>query len=132
LVAGNTPPMRLFILRKISMTTAFETLWTAAARTAFLAAFGMSIIYRPETLARSITAIVKYVQDDALVDPVVRHKSPRVQIKVANDSILGIAAAEFDSNQTVSVPPRPKASAVPMILARIVKANGIWVTYECH
>jgi hypothetical protein len=114
------------------MATAFETLWTAAARPAFLAAFGADIVYRPETLARPIRAIVQYVKDDGLVDPVIRHKSPKVQIKVANDSILGIAADEFDSNQTVSVPPRPKASAVPMIMARIVKSNGIWVTFECH
>ena len=114
------------------MVTAFETLWTVAARSVFLATFGTEIVYRPETLARTITAIVQYIKDDGIVDPIPRHKSPMVQIKVANDSTLGIAADEFDSNQTVSVPPRPRASAVPMILARIVKSNGIWVTYECH
>lgn len=114
------------------MTTAFETRWLTAGRAAFLAQFGRPVTYRPGALDRSITAIVSYPRDDGLVDPVARHKSPKVQIKVPNDSTLGIAASEFDSSQTVSVPPRPNAAAKTMYLARIVKANGIWVTYECH
>jgi len=103
-----------------------------AGRAAFLAAFGQPIVYQPGTLDRAVTAIVKYVQDDATVDPIVRHRSPKVHIKVGNDAVLGIAAAEFDSSQTVTVPPRPGAAARTMHLARIVKANGIWATYECH
>jgi len=103
-----------------------------AGRAAFLAAFGQPIVYQPGTLDRAVTAIVKYVQDDAEVPPIIRHRSPQVQIKVANDAVVGIATAEFDSSQTVSVPPRPGAEVRTMHLARIVKANGIWATYECH
>jgi len=114
------------------MATAFETRWATAGRAAFLAAFGQPIVFQPGTLDRAITAIVKYVEDDAIVDPVLRHKSPRVHIKTANDATVGISAAEFDPSRTVSVPPRPGAEARVMHLARIVKANGIWVTYECH
>lgn len=113
------------------MATAFETRWTAG-RAAFLAQFGTAIVYQPGTLNRAITAIIRYATDDATVDPVLRHRSPMVQIKVANDATLGIAAAEFADNQTISVPPRPGAAARTMQLARIVKANSIWVTYECH
>jgi len=114
------------------MATAFETKWMAAGRAAFLAAFGQPVTFQPGTLDRAITAIIKYVTDDATVDPVLRHRSPLVHIKVANDATLGIAASEFADNQTVSVPPRSGATARVMQLARIVKADGIWVTYECH
>ena len=101
-------------------------------RAAFLAAFGQPVTFQPGTLDRVVTAIVKYVTDDATIDPIARHRSPLVQIKVANDATIGIAASEFSDNQTVTVPPRPGAAAGPKQLARIVKANGIWVTYECH
>jgi hypothetical protein len=114
------------------MATAFETQWAAAGRAAFLAQDGQPIVFQPGTLDRAITAIVKYVTDDATMDPVLRHRSPLVRIKVANDATLGIAASEFADNQTISAPPRPGAAARPMQLSRIVKANGIWVTYECH
>ncbi len=113
------------------MTTVFETT-SAASRPVFLATFGSSIVYQPGVLDRSITAIVRYVQDDAAVVPGARHRSPKVRVKVANDATLGISASEFDDNQTVSVPPRPGAAARTMQLARIVYENNVWVTYECH
>ena len=114
------------------MVTVFETSWTASCRAAFLAQRGIAIVYQPGVLDRAITAIVKYVTDDATVAPVLHHRGPLVHIKVANDATLGIAASEYADNQTVSVPPRPLASAKVMHLARIVKADGIWMTYECH
>jgi len=114
------------------MATTFESTWMTKGRAAFLAAFGQPVTFQPGTLDRVVTAIVKYVQDDAVVSPIARLRSPLVHIKVANDAVLGITAAEFDSSQTVSVPPRPGAEVRTMHLARIVKANGIWVTYECH
>jgi hypothetical protein len=114
------------------MVTVFETSWMTAGRAAFLTAFGQPVTFQPGTLNRVITAIVRYVEDDAAVSPIVRHRSPQVKIKVANDAVLGIAASEFGDNQTISVPPRPGAAARVMQLARIVKANGVWVTYECH
>jgi len=114
------------------MTTAFETKWMTAGRAAFLAAFGRPVTYQPGTLDRAITAIVRYVTDDAEILTGARLRTPKVHVKVANDATLGIAASEFADNQTISVPPRPGATARTMQLARIVKANGIWVTYECH
>jgi len=114
------------------MATAFETKWMAAGRAAFLTAFGQPVTFQPGTLDRVITAIVKYPEDDAVVSPIARHRSPLIHIKVANDATLGIAASEFADNQTISVPPRSGATARVMQLARIVKADGIWVTYECH
>lgn len=115
----------------MGMATTFETTWLEAARDDFLAIFGQTIIYDPSGVNRSITAIVKYIQDDESSQPVIRHKSPKVQIKVANDSTIGISAAEFGDNQIISVPPRPGATARNFNLARIVKCNGIWVTFEC-
>jgi len=114
------------------MATAFETKWITAGRAAFLGAFGQPIIFQPGTSNRAITAIVKYPEDDAVVSPIARHRSPLVHVKVANDATLGIAASEYADNQTVSVPPRSGATARVMQLARIVKVDGIWITYECH
>lgn len=114
------------------MATAFEIKWMTAGRAAFLAQFGTAIVYQPGSLNRAITAIIRYVGDDETVPPVLRHRGPLIHVKVANDATLGIAASEFSENQTVSLPPRPEASAVTKHLARIVKADGIWVTYECH
>ena len=113
------------------MATAFETRWTAG-RAAFLAQFGTAIVYQPGVFNRAITAIMSYPDDAATADPIMRLRSPKVLAKVANDTVLGIAASEFADNQTISAPPRPGAAARAMQFSRIVKANGIWVTYECH
>lgn len=106
-----------------------------AARPAFLTTFGVAITFQPGVLDRSITAIVRYANDDGQVEPVVRHKSPIVHIKVANDSTLGIAADEFLADQSslkVSLPPRKGATARQFHLARIVEQDAAFVTYEVH
>jgi len=76
--------------------------------------------------------IVRYVTDDGQVDPVVRHRSPIVNIKVANDSLLGISADEFVPGQEISIPPRKGAVARIFSLARIVKQDAGMITIEVH
>lgn len=114
------------------MATIFDSRWLTAARAVFLAEFGTAIVYQPGILDRSVMAIIKYIQDDANVPPIARHRSPEIQIRVANDPTVGIAASEFVSIQKVNVPPRPGAPPLVMHLARIVKATGVWVTYDCQ
>jgi len=99
-------------------------------RDTFLEVFGDTITYQPGVLDREITAIVKYIDDDSQVSPSVRHRSPSIQIKAANDSAIGIAASEFEPGQTISVPPREGADAVMKHLNRIIKQTTIFVWYE--
>ena len=97
-----------------------------------LDAFGVDGIYRPGELDREIQVIIRHVQDDATVAPVVRHRSPLINIKVANDSVTGISAEEFEQGQVVSIPPRKGADAREFQMARIVSQDAGFVVYEVH
>ena len=97
-----------------------------------LAEFGVAGIYRPGVLDRAITIIVRHVTDDGQVAPVVRHRSPIVNIKVANNSTTGISAEEFEQGQLINIPPRKGADARDFQLARIVKQDAGMVTIEVH
>ena len=106
-----------------------------SARDAQLDHFGVDATYQPGVLDREITAIVRYTEDAGQVGPVSRHKSPIVNIKVANDSTEGISASEFLADQTsktISVPPRRGADARTFTLARILIQNDAFVTFEAH
>lgn len=105
------------------------------ARSALLDQFGVDATYQPGVLDRAITAIVRYPDDAGKVGTVMRHRSPIVQVKVANDSTLGIAASEFLADQTsktISIPPRRGADARTFTLARIIMQDDAFVTYEVH
>ena len=97
-----------------------------------LAEFGVAGIYRPGVLNRSIQVIVRYVTDDGQVAPVIRHRSPIVNIKVANSSTIGIAPEEFEQGQKINMPPRKGADARDFQLARIIKQDAGMVTIEVH
>lgn len=94
--------------------------------------FGVAGIYRPGVLDRAIQAIVQYVTDDGQVSPVVRHRSPIVNIKVANSSTTGISAEEFEQGQKINMPPRKGATARDFSLARILKQDAGMITIEVH
>lgn len=97
-----------------------------------LDAFGVDGIYRPGVLDREIQVIIRHVQDDATVAPVVRHRGPLINLKVANDSVIGISADEFEQGQVVSIPPRKGADAREFQMARIVSQDAGFVVYEVH
>jgi hypothetical protein len=97
-----------------------------------LSAFGGAGIYQPGVLDRSIQGIIRYVQDDATVAPVVRHRGPLINLKVANNSVTGISANEFEQGQVVSIPPRKGAAAREFQMARIVSQDAGFVVYEVH
>jgi len=97
-----------------------------------LAEFGVTGIYRPGVLNRSIEVIVRYVTDDGQVAPVIRHRSPVINIKVANSSTTGIEPEEFEQGQKINMPPRKGADARDFQLARIVKQDAGMVTIEVH
>ena len=101
------------------------------ARDTFLDTFGLDAIYRPGVLSRAITAIVSYPEDDSRVESI-RHRSPKIIIKVANDLAIGIAADEFEPGQTISCPPRKGADARSFQLTRITKQTMVWVWYEAR
>lgn len=101
-------------------------------RDIFLDQFGIAVVYRPGVLSRKITVIIKNTADDGLAPPGLRHRSPILQIKATNDSAIGIAAAEFEPGQTISVPPRKGADAVTKHLARIIKQTTTFVWYEAR
>lgn len=94
--------------------------------------FGEAGVYRPGVLDRPIQGIIRYVQDDATVAPVVRHRSPLINLKVANDSVTGISADEFEQGQVVNIPPRKGAEAREFQMARIVSQDAGFVIYEVH
>ena len=94
--------------------------------------FGVAGIYRPGILDREIQVIIRYVTDDGQVAPVVRHRSPIANIKVANDPVYGISAEEFEQSHIISIPPRKGADAREFSLARIIKQDAGMVTFEVH
>ena len=94
--------------------------------------FGIAGIYRPGVLDRAITVIVRHVTDDGQVAPVVRHRSPVVNIKVANSSTTGISAEEFEQGQVINISPRKGADARDFNLARIIKQDAGMITIEVH
>ena len=94
--------------------------------------FGIAGIYQPGVLDREIQVIVRHVTDDGQVSPVVRHRSPIVNIKVANNSTTGISAEEFEQGQVVNIPPRKGADARNFSLARILKQDAGMITIEVH
>ena len=94
--------------------------------------FGEAGIYRPGVLDREIQGIVRHVTDDGQVTPVVRHRSPIVNIKVANDSTTGISAEEFEQGQVINIPPRKGADPRDFQMARIVSQKAGFVVYEVH
>ena len=89
-------------------------------------------VYRPGVLDREIQVIIKYVQDDDTVAPVVRHRSPVVNLKVANDSVIGISAEEFEQGHVIKIPPRKGADPRDFQMARIVSQDAGFVVYEVH
>lgn len=94
--------------------------------------FGVAGIYRPGILDREIQAIIRYVTDDGQVEPVVRHRSPIVNVKVANDSVTGISAEEFEQGHVIKIPPRKGAEPRDFQMARIVRQDAGFVVYEVH
>ena len=103
-----------------------------AGRDSFLEMFGETVTYQPGVLNREITVIIKNAVDDHTVAPIQRHRSPKLQIKVANDSAIGISAEEFEPGQTISCPPRKGADARTFRLARIAKQTMAFVWYEAY
>jgi hypothetical protein len=99
-------------------------------RETFLDQFGIDAIYRPGVLSREITVIIKHLEDASQASPGIRHRSPLIQIKTANDSAIGIAADEFEQGQTISCPPRKGSAARLFRLTRIIKQTTVWVWYE--
>ena len=92
----------------------------------------VSGIYNPGELDREIQVIIRYVSDDGQVAPVVRHRSPIVNIQVANNSTTGISAEEFEQGQVINIPPRKGADARDFSLARIIKQDAGMITIEGH
>lgn len=111
--------------------TEFDSL-LLADRDIFLDTFGVSATYQPGVLNRSITVIVRYIEDAAQVLAGGRKRSPVINIKAANDPAAGISADEFEPGQLISVSPRKGSDARSFRLAVIVKQSAAFVTYECH
>lgn len=86
----------------------------------------------PGGLHREIKVIIRYISDDGQVAPVVRHRSPIVNIKAANSSTTGISAEEFEQGHVINIPPRKWADARDFSLNRILKQDAGMVTIEVH
>ena len=94
--------------------------------------FGETGIYRQGVLDREIQGIVRYVTDDDQVAPVGRHRGPLVNVKVANDSVTGISAEEFEQGHVIKIPPRKGADPRDFQMARIVRQDAGFLTIEVH
>lgn len=81
---------------------------------------------------RIITVVQRHTADEAAVVAGSRHRSPVQQISVDNDTTTGIAASEFVAGKTITIDRRAGGGIGTMRLARIVKQNDIFVTYEVH
>jgi len=114
-----------------SAETPFEEV-TVLGRDFLLEQLAVDGVYQPGILNRAIKAIPKYVNDDDLTEPIIRHRSPRLEIKVPNDQSNGIIPSEFDTGQMISIPPRKGADARSFTLARIVRQTAAFVTFEAH
>jgi len=101
-------------------------------RTHILDVFGVAGVYRPGVLDREIQVIIKYISDDGSVEPVIRYRSPVVNIKVANDTVTGISADEFEQGHVIKIPPRKGAEPRDFLMARIVSQDAGFVVYEVH
>ena len=89
-------------------------------------------VYQPGILDRKIKGQIMFVEDDGTVAPVVRHRSPLINLKVHNNSVTGISADEFEQGQVVSIPPRKGADAREFQMARIVRQDAGLIVYEVH
>lgn len=94
--------------------------------------FGVAGIYRPGVLDREIQVIIQYVSDDGQVAPVVRHRSPIINVSVANNSTTGISASEFEQGHIIKIPPRKGSDARDFSLVRILKQDAGMITIEVH
>jgi hypothetical protein len=119
------------ISETISGTQTFDEISVVNAPL-LLSVFGEAGVYRPGILNRAIQGIIRYVQDDGTVAPVVRHRGPLINLKVANNSVTGISADEFEQGQVVSIPPRKGADAREFQMARIVRQDAGFIVYEVH
>jgi hypothetical protein len=106
--------------------------FSLASRDIFLELWGIDGVYQPGSLNRAIRAIIRYVEDDAVIPPVQRHRSPLLTMKVPNDSSNGITAEEFIPGQLVSIPPRKGTDARTFRLARIRWQSAAFVSYEIY
>lgn len=114
-----------------SAETPFEDV-TLLGRDFLIAQLMVDGIYQPGILNRAIKVEPKYVQDDAIVKPIVRLKTPKLQAKVPNDSANGITPEEFEAGQLISFAPRKGVAARSFSLAKIVKQTAAFVTFEIH
>ncbi len=94
--------------------------------------FGEAGIYRPGVLDRPVQGIIRHVTDDGQVAPVGRHRGPVVNVKVANDSVTGISAEEFEQGHIIKIPPRKGADPRDFQMARIVRQDAGFLTIEVH
>ncbi|MCK4783259.1 MAG: hypothetical protein KAV87_05875 [Desulfobacteraceae bacterium] len=94
--------------------------------------FGVAGVYRPGVLDREIQVIIKYVTDDGSVEPIVRHRGPVVNVKIANNSVTGVSAEEFEQGHIIKIPPRKGADPRDFQMARIVRQDAGFVVYEVH
>ena len=98
----------------------------------YLETFGIDGIYRPSVLNRAIRGHVMYPTDDGQVQPVARHRSPAVNIKVKNNATTGITPEEFETGHIINIPPRKGADPRDFQMARIVRQDAGLLTIEVH
>ena len=98
----------------------------------YLNVFGIEGIYQPGVLDREIKMIVRYTEDDGQAEPVVRHRGPMVYINVADDTVKGISADEFEQGKVINMPPRKLAEARDSRLRTIIKQDAGMITIEAH
>jgi hypothetical protein len=93
---------------------------------------GVDAVYKPGDLDRDIVVIVNYGSNPANTHQDTRLKTSAITVRARNDSTSGISAAEFETNQAISMPPKKGADARTMRTGRPLRQNAAFITFEVY
>jgi len=100
----------------------FDDILDQGAATDLTVLGGQSVSYTPNGGdARTITVLVDYISDDENIIDGSWKKDPVIQITALDSATTGISLASWTKNDSVSVAPRPGATAKVFHLAEVMQ-----------
>jgi len=93
---------------------------------------GVDAVYKPDDLDRDIVVIINYGTNPENTQQDTRFKSSTTTVRALNDSVVGISAAEFETNQEISMPSKKGADARPMRTGKLLRHNAAFITFEVY
>jgi len=93
---------------------------------------GIDAVYQPDDLDREIVVIINYGMNPDNTLPDTRSKSSAITVRALNSATAGISAAEFETNQAISMPPKKGADARTMRTGKLLRQNAAFITFEVY